>query len=285
MRKLFTSESVTEGHPDKICDQISDAILDAILEKDPNGRVAAETTVTTGMALVIGEITTNCYVDIPKTVRNVINDIGYTKGEYGFDGNTCNVLTAIDEQSSDIAQGVDEALEYKTGELAQTEEDIIEATGAGDQGLVFGYACNETDELMPAPIIFAHKLAKRLTDVRKDGTLPYLRPDGKTQVTVEYDEEGRIIRIDTVLISTQHDPAATLEQIRADLLKHVITPVLPADLLRRQNQVFRQSDGQIRHRRPSWRCRSDGKKNHRRHLRRLCASRRRRIFRQRSYKG
>ena len=171
MRKLFTSESVTEGHPDKICDQISDAILDAILEKDPNGRVAAETTVTTGMALVIGEITTNCYVDIPKTVRNVINDIGYTKGEYGFDGNTCNVLTAIDEQSSDIAQGVDEALEYKTGELAQTEEDIIEATGAGDQGLVFGYACNETDELMPAPIIFAHKLAKRLTDVRKDGTL------------------------------------------------------------------------------------------------------------------
>ena len=245
MRKLFTSESVTEGHPDKICDQISDAILDAILEKDPNGRVAAETTVTTGMALVIGEITTNCYVDIPKTVRNVINDIGYTKGEYGFDGNTCNVLTAIDEQSSDIAQGVDEALEYKTGELAQTEEDIIEATGAGDQGLVFDYACNETDELMPAPIIFAHKLAKRLTDVRKDGTLPYLRPDGKTQVTVEYDEEGRIIRIDTVLISTQHDPAATLEQIRADLLKHVITPVLPADLLDDKTKYFVNPTGRF----------------------------------------
>ena len=245
MRKLFTSESVTEGHPDKICDQISDAILDAILEKDPNGRVAAETTVTTGMALVIGEITTNCYVDIPKTVRNVINDIGYTKGEYGFDGNTGNVLTAIDEQSSDIAQGVDEALEYKTGELAQTEEDIIEATGAGDQGLVFGYACNETDELMPAPIIFAHKLAKRLTDVRKDGTLPYLRPDGKTQVTVEYDEEGRIIRIDTVLISTQHDPAATLEQIRADLLKHVITPVLPADLLDDKTKYFVNPTGRF----------------------------------------
>ena len=245
MRKLFTSESVTEGHPDKICDQISDAILDAILEKDPNGRVAAETTVTTGMALVIGEITTNCYVDIPKTVRNVINDIGYTKGEYGFDGNTCNVLTAIDEQSSDIAQGVDEALDYKTGELAQTEEDIIEATGAGDQGLVFGYACNETDELMPAPIIFAHKLAKRLTDVRKDGTLPYLRPDGKTQVTVEYDEEGRIIRIDTVLISTQHDPAATLEQIRADLLKHVITPVLPADLLDDKTKYFVNPTGRF----------------------------------------
>ena len=236
---------MTEGHPDKICDQISDAILDAILEKDPNGRVAAETTVTTGMALVIGEITTNCYVDIPKTVRNVINDIGYTKGEYGFDGNTCNVLTAIDEQSSDIAQGVDEALEYKTGELAQTEEDIIEATGAGDQGLVFGYACNETDELMPAPIIFAHKLAKRLTDVRKDGTLPYLRPDGKTQVTVEYDEEGRIIRIDTVLISTQHDPAATLEQIRADLLKHVITPVLPADLLDDKTKYFVNPTGRF----------------------------------------
>ena len=245
MRKLFTSESVTEGHPDKICDQISDAILDAILEKDPNGRVAAETTVTTCMALVIVEITTNCYVDIPKTVRNVINDIGYTKGEYGFDGNTCNVLTAIDEQSSDIAQGVDEALEYKTGELAQTEEDIIEATGAGDQGLVFGYACNETDELMPAPIIFAHKLAKRLTDVRKDGTLPYLRPDGKTQVTVEYDEEGRIIRIDTVLISTQHDPAATLEQIRADLLKHVITPVLPADLLDDKTKYFVNPTGRF----------------------------------------
>ena len=245
MRKLFTSESVTEGHPDKICDQISDAILDAILEKDPNGRVAAETTVTTGMALVIGEITTNCYVDIPKTVRNVINDIGYTKGEYGFDGNTCNVLTAIDEQSSDIAQGVDEALEYKTGELAQTEEDIIEATGAGDQGLVFGYACNDTDELMPAPIIFAHKLATRLTDVRKDGTLPYLRPDGKTQVTVEYDEEGRIIRIDTVLISTQHDPAATLEQIRADLLKHVITPVLPADLLDDKTKYFVNPTGRF----------------------------------------
>ena len=197
------------------------------------------------MALVIGEITTNCYVDIPKTVRNVINDIGYTKGEYGFDGNTCNVLTAIDEQSSDIAQGVDEALEYKTGELAQTEEDIIEATGAGDQGLVFGYACNETDELMPAPIIFAHKLAKRLTDVRKDGTLPYLRPDGKTQVTVEYDEEGRIIRIDTVLISTQHDPAATLEQIRADLLKHVITPVLPADLLDDKTKYFVNPTGRF----------------------------------------
>lgn len=245
MRKLFTSESVTEGHPDKICDQISDAILDAILEKDPEGRVAAETTVTTGMALVIGEITTSCYVDIPKLVRSVINEIGYSKGEYGFDGNTCTVLTAIDEQSADIAQGVDEALEYKTGELSQTEEDIIEATGAGDQGLVFGYACNETPELMPAPIMFAHKLAKRLTDVRKNGTLPYLRPDGKTQVTVEYDEEGKISRIDTVLISTQHDPDVTLEQIRADLIENVIKPILPAELLDDETKIFVNPTGRF----------------------------------------
>ncbi len=245
MRKLFTSESVTEGHPDKICDQISDAILDAILEKDPNGRVAAETTVTTGMALVIGEITTNCYVDIPKTVRNVINEIGYTKGEYGFDGNTCNVLTAIDEQSADIALGVDEALEYKTGELEKTEEDIIESTGAGDQGLVFGYACNETEELMPAPIMFAHKLAKRLADVRKDGTLTYLRPDGKTQVTVEYDDDDKISRIDTVLISTQHDPEATPEQIRNDLIEYVIKPILPAELLDDQTKYFINPTGRF----------------------------------------
>ena len=245
MKKLFTSESVTEGHPDKICDQISDAILDAILAKDPNGRVAAETTVTTGMALVIGEITTNCYVDIPKTVRSVINEIGYTKGEYGFDGNTCNVLTAIDEQSPDIAMGVDEALEYKTGELEKTEEDIIESTGAGDQGLVFGYACNETEELMPAPIMFAHKLAKRLADVRKDGTLPYLRPDGKTQVTVEYDDEDKVSRIDTVLISTQHDPEATPEQIRRDLIEHVIKPILPAELLDDETKYFINPTGRF----------------------------------------
>ena len=245
MKKLFTSESVTEGHPDKICDQISDAILDAILEKDPNGRVAAETTVTTGMALVIGEITTNCYVDIPKTVRNVINEIGYTKGEYGFDGNTCNVLTAIDEQSADIALGVDEALEYKTGELEMTEEDIIESTGAGDQGLVFGYACNETEELMPAPIMFAHKLAKRLADVRKDGTLTYLRPDGKTQVTVEYDDDDKVSRIDTVLISTQHDPEATPEQIRNDLIEYVIKPILPAELLDDETKYFINPTGRF----------------------------------------
>ena len=245
MRKLFTSESVTEGHPDKICDQISDAILDEIIQKEPHGRVAAETTVTTGMALVIGEITTNCYVDIPKTVRNVINEIGYTKGEYGFDGNTCNVLTAIDEQSADIALGVDEALEYKTGELEKTEEDIIESTGAGDQGLVFGYACNETEELMPAPIMFAHKLAKRLADVRKDGTLTYLRPDGKTQVTVEYDDDDKVSRIDTVLISTQHDPEATPEQIRNDLIEYVIKPILPAELLDDETKYFINPTGRF----------------------------------------
>ena len=240
MKRLFTSESVTEGHPDKICDQISDAILDAILEADPDGRVAAETTVNTGFAMVIGEISTSSYVDMQKLIRGVITDIGYTKSDYGFDGNTCAVLSAIDEQSSDIAMGVDKALEYKTGEL----DDAIEAIGAGDQGLVFGFACNETPELMPAPIMFAHKLAKRLADVRKDGTIPYLRPDGKTQVTVEYDDD-KIVGIDTVLVSTQHDPDVDNDQIRADIIEHVINPIMPADLMKDSTKIFVNPTGRF----------------------------------------
>ncbi len=240
-RRLFTSESVTEGHPDKICDQISDAVLDAIYENDPQARVACETAVTTGMVLVMGEISTNCYVDIPKVVRNTIEEIGYDRAKYGFDCHTCAVLTSIDEQSADIAMGVDKALEAKSGEMT---DDQIEAIGAGDQGMMFGFACDETPELMPMPISLAHKLSKRLSDVRKNGTLDYLRPDGKSQVTVEYDGD-KPVRVDTVVISTQHGPEVDHETIEKDMLEHVVKPIIPAELLDENTRYFINPTGRF----------------------------------------
>ena len=240
-KMLFTSESVTEGHPDKMCDQISDAILDAIMEKDPNGRVACETATTTGLVLVMGEITTSAYVDIQKIVRDTVKEIGYDRGKYGFDADTCAVITAIDEQSADIALGVDKALEAKENQMSEEE---IEAIGAGDQGMMFGFATNETEEYMPFAIAMAHKLSRRLTEVRKDGTLKYLRPDGKTQVTVEY-HDGKPVRLDAVVLSTQHDPDVTQEQIHADIKKYVFDAILPADMVDENTKYFINPTGRF----------------------------------------
>ena len=238
-KRLFTSESVTEGHPDKICDQISDAVLDAILEKDPNGRVACETTVSTGLVHIMGEITTSCYVDIPKIARDVIRDIGYDRAKYGFDCDTCGVITNIDEQSGDIAMGVDNSFENKESGASELDN------GAGDQGMMFGYACTETSELMPLAISLSHKMAKKLTDVRKQGLVDYLRPDGKTQVTVEYDESGKPVRVDTVVLSTQHAPEATLEQIRKDMIELVIKPTVPAELMDENTKIYVNPTGRF----------------------------------------
>ena len=241
-RHLFTSESVTEGHPDKMCDQISDAILDALMEQDPMSRVACETCTTTGLVMVMGEITTNAYVDIQKIVRDTVREIGYTRGKYGFDADTCGVITAIDEQSADIALGVDKALEAKENKMSEEE---IAAIGAGDQGMMFGYASDETPELMPYPISLAHKLARKLTEVRKDGTLKYLRPDGKTQVTVEYDENGTPKRLDAVVLSTQHDPDVTQEQIHEDIKKYVFDPIIPEGMVDENTKFFINPTGRF----------------------------------------
>ena len=238
-RMLFTSESVTEGHPDKMADQISDSILDAIIAQDPQGRVACETLVTTGQVHVVGEISTDCYVDIPKIIRNTVREIGYTRAKYGFDAETCGILVSLDEQSPDIAQGVNQALESREGKM-----DEADAVGAGDQGMMFGYATNETPEFMPLPIALAHRLARRLTEVRKNGTLPYLRPDGKTQVTIVY-EDGKPVAVDTIVISTQHDEDVTLDQIRKDLIEHVIKAVVPAELMLKDTKIFINPTGKF----------------------------------------
>ena len=239
---LFTSESVTEGHPDKICDQISDAILDALMEQDPMSRVACETAITTGLVLVMGEITTKAYVDIQKIVRDTVREIGYTRGKFGFDADNCGVITAIDEQSADIAMGVDKALEAKENKMSEEELDAI---GAGDQGMMFGFATNETEEYMPFAISMAHKLTRQLTKVRKEGTLPYLRPDGKSQVTVEYDKDGKVLRLDAVVLSTQHDPDVTQEQIHEDIKKYVFAPILPKDLIDDETKFFINPTGRF----------------------------------------
>jgi len=242
MRRLFTSESVTEGHPDKICDQISDAVLDALLEQDPMSRVACETAITTGLVLVMGEITTSGYVDIQKIVRDTVREIGYDRAKYGFDADTCGVIVALDEQSKDIALGVDKALEAKQNEMT---DEAIEAIGAGDQGMMFGYASNETEELMPYPISLAHKLTKQLSKVRKDGTLSYLRPDGKSQVTVEYNEEGKPVHLNAVVLSTQHDPDVTQEQIHEDIKKYEFEPVLPKEMVDENTKFFINPTGRF----------------------------------------
>ena len=241
-KRLFTSESVTEGHPDKMCDAISDAILDALMEKDPMSRVACETCTTTGVVMVMGEITTNAYVDIPKIVRDTVREIGYTRAKYGFDADTCGVITTIDEQSADIAMGVDQALDAKENKMS---DDEIEAIGAGDQGMMFGYATDETEEYMPYPIALAHKLSRQLTKIRKDGTLTYLRPDGKTQVTVEYDENDKPVRLDAVVLSTQHDPEVTQEQIHEDIKKYVFDPILPAEMVDADTKFFINPTGRF----------------------------------------
>lgn len=241
-RRLFTSESVTEGHPDKMCDQISDAILDALMEQDPMSRVACETCTTTGLVMVMGEITTNAYVDIQKIVRDTVREIGYTRGKFGFDADTCGVITAIDEQSSDIAMGVDKALEAKENQMSEADLDEI---GAGDQGMMFGYACDETPELMPLPISLAHKLSKQLAKVRKEGSLTYLRPDGKSQVTVEYDGDDRPVRVEAVVVSTQHDSGVNLERIREDIQREVIRPIIPEELMDQDTKIYVNPTGRF----------------------------------------